>query len=263
MYWNGRAARRSNCMPECFSGPVIASNDSAMKQHILDLQIHPQCTFDSFETGENALIVNSLMSIASGRSEEIQVAIWGGPQTGKTHLLQAVVHKAMASGCTPMYLPLANFADYEPELLQGLERFDMVCIDDMDAICNQQSWERRFVELLDGWRQRGVRIICTLQGNPAAGSLFSLPDLNSRLTWGAVHKLKSLNESGLEQALCRHAKSRGINLAPDVCSYLLTHCQRSIGELVQSLDRIARLSLSEHRKITVALLRRLQAAGDL
>jgi DnaA-homolog protein len=82
-------------------------------------------------------------------------------------------------------------------------------------------------------------------------------DLRTRLGWGPVFALQPLGESDARAALRREADRRGIVLSDDVMDYLLTRFSRDLKHLMALLARLDEFALSEHRAVTVPLLRKM------
>ena len=55
----------------------------------------------------------------------------------------------------------------------------------------------------------------------------------------------------------READRRGIFLSDDVMDFLLTRFSRDLQHLMALLDRLDEFALSQHRAVTVPLLRRM------
>jgi DnaA family protein len=89
-------------------------------------------------------------------------------------------------------------------------------------------------------------------------------DLRTRLGWGHIFALQPLGEAETRSALRREADRRGIFLSDDVMDYLLTRFTRNLGHLMALLDRLDEFALSEHRGVTVPLLKKMLAedAGE-
>ena len=141
---------------------------------LLGVRLRAAATFEQFEAGPNAAVV----AACEARAKEVGLApafIWGVGRSGRTHLLQAICARATLSGRHVAYLPLGE-SWCQPDMLLGLEKLDVVCLDDVDARVVQ-----RFVG--GEWQPRDDRRV--RPGRPdgrTAGSRFasgSLPDLAS------------------------------------------------------------------------------------
>ena len=92
---------------------------------------------------------------------------WGGPGSGKTHLLQACCHHAASAGRAVAYVSLRDTAGLSPALLEGWEQFDLVCVDDVDAIAGDSGWEEALFHLYNRMRDSGSTLIVSAGAAPA------------------------------------------------------------------------------------------------
>lgn len=232
--------------------------NSAQQQQVFNLQLSLANTFATYFSEANNTLVKQLQAIACGEQQEPQIFIWGSSNSGKTHLLQAVCHLASQHQKRSIYIPLLKLPLHDPEIIQGFESMDIVCIDDIHLLAKNESWEQALFNFINQARAQNAEIIISSQQNPAQ-NIFSLADLNSRTVWGPVYKLYELLDYELESALLQHAKSRGIKLSEEVRKYLFIHCRRDIATLVNILDSLDHASLQEQRKITVPFLKQILA----
>ena len=229
---------------------------SSTQQQVFNLQLIPANTFETFYANHNPTLIKLLRSVASGEQQEPQIFLWGAANTGKTHLLQAVCHVAAKSDRRAIYIPLAKLPLRDPNMLQGFETMDVICIDDVHVLSAQPEWEQMLFNFINQVRAEKTSIIFSANENPAE-EIFMLADLNSRAVWGPVYKLPTLNEEELDSALCLHAKSRGFTLTKEVRSYLFKHCRRDVPTLVDILQILDHASLQEQRKVTVPFLKKI------
>ena len=74
--------------------------------------------------------------------------IWGPSSSGLTHLLQASAHYVESLERSAQYLPLAELKIYPPaELFDGMEQFDLLCLDDLDLVLGDPLWESSIFHL--------------------------------------------------------------------------------------------------------------------
>jgi DnaA-homolog protein len=221
-----------------------------MRQIPLAIGPAPLHTFDAYVPGANAGALAHLRALAD-RLPEAGVApvyLWGAQGSGKTHLLRALAHAAELRG-----LRVAGFdATIAPPW-----PFDPACalliLDACEALDAEQQ-QAAFALFIEAGTH-GVAIA-------AAGGLppVDLPlrdDLRTRLGWGHVYALEPLAESDARAALRREADRRGIFLSDEVMAYLLTRFSRDLQHLMVLLDRLDEFALSQHRAVTVPLLKRM------
>lgn len=223
------------------------------RQLPLPVQLRDDASFASFISGKNAQAIATLCAAAEGRGEPL-VYVWGPPAAGKTHLLHAACRAADRSDRHAAYIPLRASDSLEPEILEGLDEVDMLCLDDVDQVVGQESWERSLFNLFNRIRQRNRTLLVSANTRP--GSLpLALPDLRSRLGWGVAFHLRPLNDDDKLQALLDAAARRGMHLEQDVASYLLRHYQRDIASLLEAIHRLDDASLAAQRRLTIPFIR--------
>ncbi|MGI9302599.1 MAG: DnaA ATPase domain-containing protein, partial [Gammaproteobacteria bacterium] len=150
----------------------------------LNVRLREGVSFDSFYPGDNKQAVACLERMAEGHGER-QVFVWGAPQTGKSHLLQAVCQRAYARGVQAMYVPLAEFGD--ANVLSDLEQAGVLCIDDLDMVAGKPVWEESLFHLINKSRDGQRTLLLASTQNPAHLGT-TLDDLASRLLWGPVFR---------------------------------------------------------------------------
>ncbi|MGC4060698.1 MAG: DnaA regulatory inactivator Hda [Aquabacterium sp.] len=243
-----------------------------MRQLPLDLGPAVMQGLDDFITGANAELLAWLHAWPHVDGTVSPAYIWGGAGAGKTHLLRAMVERALAMGFGAIWL--------NAQTCQMWDALDpamptLAVIDECEALGeeHQHLAFNLFIEsaaslaaLASG--QAGQASQANESGGPlfiiAAGAVpaVDLPvrdDLRTRLGWGLTFALASLDENGLRAALHHEADRRGMALGEEVVSYLLTRHSRDLGFLMNLLDRLDRFALAEHRVVTVPLLKQMLA----
>ena len=222
-----------------------------MKQIPLAIGPEPVRSFANFLPGPNAAAVAHLRALEPGAPP---VYLWGEAGSGKTHLLQAVVHAAQERGESTAWFSAADQAPW-----QVPEHCGWIVFDDCDAFdaAQQHSAFSLFVEATS----RGAIVLAA--GSVPPVDLAVREDLRTRLGWGHVFALEPLAEPEVRAALRREADRRGSFLSDEVMDYLLTRFARDLKHLTAQLDRLDEYSLSTKRAITVPLLKQMLAEeGD-
>lgn len=231
-----------------------------MQQLTLDIAPAAPPTLANFVVGANAQVLFALRAALDGTTGERRLCLWGGPGSGKTHLLRAC---AAASGSAGRYVAGADETGVRLDsLFSAVDDLALLAVDD--------------AERLDVAAQVALfNLINRRAANPAAGALLvscSQPpaatdlraDLATRLAQGLVLEVAALSDVEKAAALAQHARLRGITLPDDITRYLLTHLQRDLPTLIAVLDALDKVSLQRQRPITVPLLREiLQARLDM
>jgi DnaA family protein len=222
-------------------------------QLTLGLSLKDEATFTNFHAAKNAEIVAELQKTVNGHGEKV-VYLCGTRGQGCSHLLQAACHYAHHQQMTSVYLPLAQLVSLSPEILNGLELLDLVCIDDLHVIASHAEWEEAIFHLYNRLYDSGKKIILAANDLPKAINI-SLPDLVSRLSWGFVFQLHPLDDREKLSILTMRANKRGISLSEEVGKYILTHCPRHMGTLFAALDALDKASLAAQRRLTIPFVK--------
>ncbi len=231
-----------------------------MQQMPLGLSLPASVSFENFEVGLNAEIIDVLRRPANGQA----IYLWGEEGTGRTHLLQAVCREhGQGGGRGIFYLPLREaVARLAPAVLEGIAGIERVCLDDLDAVAGRRDWEAAIFRLYNECRERHSQFIVTSR-LPPAESAVDLPDLRSRLSWGLVYRLRALDEADRARVLKRRAAERGLVLGDEVVAYIMQRWRRDLGALLELLDRLDEASLVAKRPLTVPFVRDcIERLGD-
>ena len=211
--------------------------------------------FDSFFLGENKDLLYFLNTMIKTRSNN-SIYIWGPQGTGKTHLLQAACKQANEMDWHVTYIPLEQYRDFSIDILDGLGKLDLVCIDDLEFIIDNIEWQQRVTLLFNEIRDNKNSIIISSKISPNNIKI-DLDDLKSRLVWGHVFKIKAADDELKIKILKKEANERSFNLNDDVVEFLIRRSNRDLTSLIEILDEIDRSSLAAKRKITVPFVKEL------
>jgi DnaA family protein len=182
------------------------------------------------------------------------VYLSGPPGSGKTHLLIGACQSPQ--GRHAQYLPLAGLGAHVEAALLATDDFELLCVDDLDAIVGMRGAEIALFDVFNRGRARGATIVFAAKQNPTRLGLV-LPDLVSRLSSCAQFALKPLHEDQRRALLRERARQRGFELEDDVLDFLFRRHARDLGALFEVLDHLDRESLAAQRRITVPFLRRV------
>ncbi len=226
------------------------------------MSMHPQLplsfdnvdarTFESFHAGENALLVDRLKQFSSANNNDQQILIWGGASVGKSHLLNAACHQAASHGFRIAYLPAGLIQS--PVVFDGLEYCNLVCVDDVHLMPKSRELEIGLFNLINTVRQNDQRLLFSSTHAPANLSIL-LPDLQTRLEWGACYSVHPLGSAHVREALREQARQAGLIIESNVLDYLLNNFPRDIGTQTAQLQQLDKASMQTRRKITIPLVR--------
>lgn len=225
------------------------------QQLILDILPPSPQTLNNFIAGENAAALDALQHCEKGRA----IYLWGPPGAGCTHLLNAVSNDSDA-----VYFS----ASHDASRISALATADtvgqrLIAIDDIESL--DSSGETAVFRLYNRWRESASShdaFTLVVAGDRAPMAMPLREDLRTRLGWDLTFRLHLLSDDDRARALTMRAQSRGLKLAPEVISWLLTHYTRDISHLSALVDALDRYSLERHRPITLPLLKELLASSQ-
>jgi DnaA family protein len=219
-----------------------------MTQLLLNIAPEWAPTLDNFVAGRNAELLSALRHALAGTAGERLFYLWGEAGCGKSHLLQAVVRQARASGKEAICLCGAV-----PEAMQVAGVDDAETLDDAAQVA--------LFGLYNRMRESGGMLLVS---GPAAPLHLKLrDDLRTRLGWGLVYQIHALNDEEKAEALERHAAERGFVLPHEVTQYLLRRGRRDLPALLGVLDALDAHCLRLKRGASVPLLKEVMKAERL
>lgn len=232
----------------------------------LAVQLPDHETFDTLVPGINSTSIAELTAFVSdgaGASEHAPLCVLaGGPGVGKSHLLHAL---CAAASDAVMYLALADLVDeVPPQVLEGAERYQLICIDDLDVVLGRDDWCYALFSLINQLSDASVNTVAGAQASrlvvttsqPISQLAIKLNDLRSRLQWGLMVPLRELSDADKLKALQVRAEARGLELQQDVAQFMLQRLGRSMPVLMQHLAALDKASIAAQRRLTIPFVKR-------
>jgi DnaA family protein len=225
----------------------------------IPLQLEPRrdSRFEDFVTGPNHALVEAIKHMPDEPGSS--VFLFGGEGSGKTHLLNALCYETRERQGRAFYLTLKRLPKDAIASLQGLEKLDLVCVDDLHVIAGDKAWEEALFHCFNRVREANGRLLVSSRKRLSALNL-GLPDLASRLAWGLRLPLMPLEDQDKLAVINLHSNALGFSLPEDVQKYLLKHHDRSMVALIQTVENLHQAALTNKRRITVPLAREVLKA---
>jgi DnaA family protein len=227
----------------------------------IPLQLMPRrdCRFDGFVPGPNGAVVETLKEVPNEPGSSVFLS--GDQGSGKTHLLNALCHETREHGGRAFYLALNRLPEDAIASLQGLEKLDLVCVDDLHVIAGSKAWEEALFHCFNRIREAHGNLVVSSNKRLSALNL-GLPDLASRLAWGLRLQLLPMADPDKLAVINLHSDALGISLPADVQKYLLKHHERSLTALIKTVEDLHHAASIHKRRITVPLAREVLKAAD-
>jgi DnaA family protein len=219
----------------------------------LGLGLRDDTTFDNYCVGDNEPVLASIRNMLQGTGEAY-IYLWGERGVGRSHLLQACCHALDSANRSSIYLPLAEHGQLSPEMLDGMEDLDLICLDNVSSVLGQRVWEEAIFHLYNRILQSGAKLLITSDVVPSQLPCI-MPDLRSRLSQGLILQVQPLNDEQKLAVLQLRAKRRGLELSDDVGLYILRHYPRNMASLFELLIKLDKASLVMQRKLTIPFVK--------
>jgi len=224
------------------------------KQLPLQFEFQSNQNFSTFYPGSNEEVINHLRHIFI--NDEQQIFLWGDAGTGKSHLLQAVSQESNRQNKTSFYFSFAEHQLPDPDMLSGLENFDIVCFDNIDRIAENSEWEHAFFNFFNLHRDANKKLVLSALCPPKFLSI-QLPDLKTRMNWGLTLQLATLSDEQQLSALIYKANDLGFEIPLNVGRFLMSHYTRDMPSIWILLDKINHATLAAKRKLTIPFLKQI------
>ena len=224
------------------------------RQLLLDVLPAPAPTLQNYIAGANGQALAAVRALAPGRA----LYLWGAAGCGRSHLL-----RGLASTPDAIYVDVQQDARTLRSLADADSAAAMPPVIAVDDVHNMdETRQAGLFALYNRWRECAATnraFALAVAGDRAPISMPLREDLRTRLGWDLVFRLDPLSDADKLAALSAQATERGLQLAPEVIQWMLTHRERDIRKLAALLDALDRYSLATGRHITVALLRAMLA----
>ncbi len=203
-------------------------------------------SFENFLVGRNEEAVTQLYA-SSNSKQPTSITLWSGAGCGKTHLLKSIETLFLAQGKRAIAISASSDVSMSP-----FEDFAVILADDVQRFdAEKQAW--LFNAFNHVITNRGLVVVAGGATPPAQWPIRE--DLRTRLASDLVFELLPPPDDALPTLLRDFASKRGVSISDEALTYLLTHTNRDVGTLCQTLAALDRLSLSLKRPITVPLIR--------
>lgn len=208
---------------------------------------NPAFTFDAFVTGEeNRLAYHAALAAATGSAAYHATVIWGPVGLGKTHLLHAIGHRAVAEGRTVVFVTAERFANEFATAARDrsfqafrerYRRCDVLLLDDLQFLEGKEHTQEEFFHTFDDLAAAGAHIAVTADRPPALLSGL-LPKLRSRLAAGLVADIQPPAYPTRFAIVAARAQRERIPIDDDVLALIAAEDVTNVRELEGRFNRV-------------------------
>jgi len=209
---------------------------------------NPKYTFDSFVVSScNRLAHAGALEVAENPGHSYNpLFICGGVGLGKTHLLHAIGHMALASNIQVLYVSGEQFTNEfinaiqerkTKEFRNKYRSVDMLLVDDIHFISGKEQTEECFFHTFNELHNANRQIAITSNHPPK--SIPRLEErLRSRFEWGLIADIQPPDFETRLAILQAKTEQAGASVASDVLEFIAQRIQHNIRELEGSLNRV-------------------------
>jgi len=224
-----------------YGAPVPAQQDGLAS-------FNPKYTFESFVVGNcNRLAYAAALGIAQNPGHSYNpLFIYGRAGLGKTHLLHAIGHVALASDYRVLYVSAEQFTnDFISAIRErDTEKFrkkyrsvNMLLVDDLHFLSGKGQTEESFFHTFDELHNANRQIVITCNCLPKALPLLH-DQLRSRLEWGLIADIQPPDTETRLAILQAKAKQKAVDMPVDVLEFMSQRAYQTIRELEGCLNRV-------------------------
>ena len=211
-------------------------------------RLKPNYVFDSFIVGScNRLAYAAALGVAQNPGHTYNpLFIYGGAGLGKTHLLHAIGHAALASNIQVICVSAEQFTNEfinavrerkTEEFRNKYRSIGMLLVDDIHFIIGKEQTEESFFHTFNELHNANRQIVITSDRPPKSMSLLE-ERLRSRFEWGLIVGVKPPDFETRLAIVQDKAKQGEVNVALDVLEFIAWQNQQNIRELEGSLNRV-------------------------
>jgi len=224
-----------------------------MRQLSLSIESRPDAQIGDFAGPGWVPIIDAVRQLHAGLINRLYVH--GVADTGKSHLLSAICESYQDMNRTAIQVSLIELLDAPTDALAALESFDLVALDDLEAVRGVAHWQEAIFHLINRSADGQGQLIFASR-MPAAELNLELRDLMSRLAQAASFSLPNGDHFEDRRALLDAVlRRRGWHFEPQIVEHLLHQGPHQPGLMLKTLGQVEDLFKGHRRKPSAHLIR--------
>lgn len=238
------------------AGPIEPGDDSTL---------NPDYTFEKFVTGDsNRFPHAAAVAIAEAPGTTYNpFFLYGGVGLGKTHLMQAIGHRALRKNpnLRVLYITSEQFMN---EMINSIrdkkqqafrEKYrtvDVLMIDDIQFIAGREGTQQEFFYTFEALKNANKQIIISSDRKPSDLTVLE-ERLRSRFEWGFISDMPAPNFETRVAILRKKAENDSVDIPDDVVTMIANSIESNIRKLEGAFTRVVAFSSLMNRPITKEL----------
>lgn len=241
-----------------------------IKKVIVDPQLNPNYSFDTFVEGEcNRLARSAGLSVAvnPGSTPFNPLYIFGDSGLGKTHVAQAIGNEVRLRNpdLQVLYVSMSKFVDQYTSAVLNKEfndfvhfyqMIDVLIIDDIQELTGKEKTQNVFFNIFNHLQLSGKQLVITSDKPPV-----ELKDIEQRLItrfkWGLSAQLVQPDYETKVKIIKLKAKQLNTELSDEVVDYLADNINANVREIEGALSSLVANSAFLKRRITISLAKEI------
>ena len=223
-------------------------------------QLLPDYTKNQFIFSEANQILSHLLTQTITSKELLfnPIFLYGGPCTGKTHLLQAFAHELQKKHANVLYVRAETFTENLVKAIRNgnmldfrkaHRHIDVLIIDDVQHLGRKMATQEEFFHTFNTLYNQGKQII--LSANTPPGSLqYIEPRLISRFEWGLSLPILKLEKTDLLLMVENRCRQLDLPLAEPSRRFIIESFSANPKSIQQALDALYIRASSSKRSLT-------------
>ncbi|STZ08900.1 DnaA-homolog protein hda [Moraxella caprae] len=211
-------------------------------QSALDLDVQEEPRLSDFTSVGYQAVIIATQKLCQGELPEI--FIYGKKGSGKSHLALAIYNEYTKTGKTAISLSLDKMIESEGDdasALQGLQLFNLVILDDVEAVAHSHEWQEGLFHLINEVRREQKQLVF-LANDPARELDINLLDLLTRLSLAPAFKLPDGDRPADREAMLKSIlRRKNWRLPPVIFEYLVSDGPYNATDMMSVLDSISPL----------------------
>lgn len=205
-----------------------------------NFEVRQDASLDDFDSQAYLTIVNAVKGLCQDKLTELFVV--GGRGVGKTHLALAIFDAYTKQNNNALYLSLSDVVGMgDTGALMGLETFDLIILDDVQAISQKDEWQEALFHLINRIREQQKQLVFLADNTPRELDI-TLLDLITRLSLSPVLHLPD-GQGLMERHAIVHSILRRKNwrLPDEILNHLIQEGPQNAKDIITVLESITPL----------------------